>query len=179
MKLKRVMVSGLAAAALCIVAAVLPAAAGAAGNPSGDVGLRHEIDRMLHGRPGGRQISSNQVSWDGGAAVVTVLPPGSTAVASGYMPCSYGHLCAWDQANGYGHRADFVRCVFWDVRTIGLARIASYNNNQTTNTIATMKGQALDPETHRYYWYPQYPSTAWDLSPTDKGFTATYGVQVC
>ncbi|GAB3141498.1 hypothetical protein GCM10027258_24270 [Amycolatopsis stemonae] len=165
----------LAAIALGLAAVFVPATATAATVPSGEPGLQHEIDRMLHGRPGGRQISPNQVSWDDGAAVVTVSSPGSTA---DYMPCSYGHLCAWDETYGYGHRADFLRCVFWDVRTIGLSRIASYNNNQYTGTQAEFDGQYLNPETHRYGWYVQFTSTAWKLGEVNP-YSNTYGVQVC
>lgn len=126
--MKRSLTAALAAALLFVGAS--PAYAGPR-----PIGVQEQIDAALREFPGGRQISANAVSWDGGAVVLTIAAPGALApMAVG--SCATGTYCAYNGVSLTGSKLAFTACS----TTVSLAAlpglVRSIANGRTSGTVA-------------------------------------------
>ncbi|MFF1818408.1 hypothetical protein ACFVWG_13995 [Kribbella sp. NPDC058245] len=99
--------------------------------------LQRQIDQQIAAAPGGRQISQNEVAYDGGHAIVTFNIPGRTgspasskvaapdAVTSDVNGCPYGDFTQWNCVYEFanfnegtnGRRLQFNECGGRDLNT--------------------------------------------------------------
>ncbi|WP_117213169.1 peptidase inhibitor family I36 protein [Allorhizocola rhizosphaerae] len=112
------------------LAAVLlvPATGAASGPPEG---LQARIDAWLAASPGGKQISPNQIAWEGGRVVLTLPSVG----VHGSPSCPAGRSCLYEHANWEGAMLSFDTCGFRDMIDYGFIDMtSSWHNNRSTRS---------------------------------------------
>jgi hypothetical protein len=99
-----------AAAAAILLAAVLIIGLGApasAGEYDDDARLQQQVTAILDDFPGGKQIAPGVISWDDGAAVLTLE---SKYSARSIGSCLTGRYCAWSATSYTGTKLSFSAC---------------------------------------------------------------------
>jgi hypothetical protein len=117
--------------------------------------MQSKVTAWLHKSVGGRQISVNQIAFDGGTVVVTLPLPGeqqARAVNEAVVPfgtanCAFQHVCLWTGTHFNGVKVDRVQCGQITIASTGISSMSSMHNNQTTGTASALKnssGQILN-----------------------------------
>lgn len=88
---------------------------------------------MLAGFPGGIQTSTNEVSWDNGAVVLTVVDPDAPATMA-IGSCPTGSHCVYDNSNLAGSKLTFTTCTTQSVAPLG-APVKSIANAHTSGVV--------------------------------------------
>lgn len=91
--------------------------------------LQRQVDSYLAKDSSARQISANEVAFEGGTVTFPARGESNSSAASA-PSCRHGHLCIVD---GRGKRYDYYRCGTYQFRGIGNG---TFNNNQTSGTMA-------------------------------------------
>lgn len=69
--------------------------------------LQSQVDQVLEDFPGGTQTGAGEISWEGGAIVLTLESTFSTfAIGS----CATGSYCAWSGKSYMGAKLSFTNC---------------------------------------------------------------------
>jgi hypothetical protein len=87
--------------------------AGSAGSSAApnDPSLQARIDMQLNRYPGGKQISANQISYDGGAVVLSFAVPGQVLAST----CPTGYVCLYKGRSFSGDHLDLNTCAWYDL----------------------------------------------------------------
>lgn len=129
--------------------------------------LQRKVDRQMDITPNGRQISVNQIAWDGEKTVMTFPLPGekqARAVNEGVSPlgspnCSYTYTCLYENQNFDGRRLSWRDCAFHDLSDFGFSdKTTSWHNNQTTGT-----------KTYVYNWVGSWSLIWTSTAPSSNG----------
>lgn len=129
--------TGALAAALLLLATPLAASA----DPDPD--LQHRTDAVIE-EFGGTQTGPGEVTWDGGAVVLTLAAddargPGTLAVGS----CPSGSYCAYSLAGYFGSRLTFTTCTTGNsVAPLG-SPVRSIANSRTSGTVRAYNSGSL------------------------------------
>jgi hypothetical protein len=101
------------AAALAGVAAGLALTVAPSGSSAAPIDpfLQERIDLHLNQYPGGKQISANQISYDGGEAVMTFAMSGEVLAAV----CPSGYVCLYTERSFAGDHLDLNTCSWYDL----------------------------------------------------------------
>jgi hypothetical protein len=111
--------------------ALLAPATAAHADPGPDT--QQQVDAYLAAHPGGKQINSTEIAYDGGRFVVTLVrSPGILASPD----CPSGWFCFYDQIN-YGYpRGKLSDCGWQDLGWWGWRdRTESVHDNQSSGTV--------------------------------------------
>ena len=96
--------------------------------------LQKRVDSVLAAIPGGRQVSSTEVRYDG--LTVTFDPRSDNNARSLAISCSYGYFCITVNGTAFS----FYTCQTWNLSN--WTGNAPYNNNQTRGTVARAYGSS-------------------------------------
>jgi hypothetical protein len=118
---------------LLVLAGVTPAHAEASA-------VQDRIDQVLVDY-GGTQSSWNQVSWDGGAIVLTVVDPTGPQTFS-IGPCAAGKYCAYSGTSYTGSVLTFSTCTTGN-SVAALGQVRSIANSRTSGTVRAYNGSTL------------------------------------
>ena len=99
--------------------------------------VQSQIDQVLNDFPGGHQISSNQISWDNGAAIMTFPSTSARAVGT----CATGQFCAYSAASLGGVRLAFTSCSAAN-STASLSAVRSVANGRSSGTVTAYNGSS-------------------------------------
>lgn len=137
------------AAAVAGVAAGLAVTAWPVGSPGApaDPSLQARIDLELNRYPGGKQISPNQISYNGGAAILTFALPGQALAAA----CPSGYVCMYKGRSFSGDHLDLNTCSWYD--------LAWRNWQDQTVSVRNARGVAVAFENHGNV--PSHTSDRW------------------
>ncbi|MFI5845573.1 hypothetical protein ACIA8K_38305 [Catenuloplanes sp. NPDC051500] len=91
--------------------------------------LQDRVDAVRVSVPGGRQVSANEVRWDGLTATVDAGPHAGSALTTAAISCSYLSFCI----NVGGTAFKFTACRYWDLTN--WEGVSPYNNNQSSGTV--------------------------------------------
>jgi hypothetical protein len=94
--------------------------------------LQQRVDTVLAGQPGGKQVSADEVKYDGLDVTVHTNDAKATAAA---LDCDYGYLCM----NVRGTVFKFYKCQKWNVSN--WYGDGPFVNNQTPGTVARFYNQ--------------------------------------
>ncbi len=99
------------AAVLTGLALAIAAPAAANADPlSGSDALQQRVDAVLAKFPGGTQIAPNEVSWDGGATILTRAGDGTGIHPDSVGSCATGDYCAYSGSGLSGSKISFSAC---------------------------------------------------------------------
>jgi hypothetical protein len=124
-----------------------------------DDATQDQVDAVI-AEFGGVQTAPNEVSWDGGAVVLTVAPEDSTARSFGAKSggvsalaaggCPSGYFCAYSGTSYSGSRLTFSACTTGN-SVAALGTVRSLANARGTGTVRAYDGwatiAALGPNT--------------------------------
>ncbi|WP_205896191.1 peptidase inhibitor family I36 protein [Pseudomonas umsongensis] len=99
--------------------------------------VQRQIERQLSRKSGGKQISTTQVVYDNGAAVVTFPVPGDAGQSD--RNCDYGYVCFWTASDFAGRKLSLlstakngpVNLSDYDMS----AQVFSWQHNNKTGTV--------------------------------------------
>jgi len=98
---------------LAVAALVLSTGAAATAAPAGSgATVQRQVDVYLAAHPGGVQINSTEISYAGGAFVVTVVRPAGTFASP---DCPAGWFCFYDRTNFNYPRGKLRDCGWQDL----------------------------------------------------------------
>lgn len=95
--------------------------------------LQERVDEVLSDIPGGKQVSANEISYDG--LDVAVDPLHSEEAELARIDCDEGWFCIQVRDT----RFDFYKCRTWELSN--WSGISPYNNNQSSGAVARAYGQ--------------------------------------
>ncbi|GAA3338500.1 hypothetical protein GCM10020358_18820 [Amorphoplanes nipponensis] len=112
---------------LAVIAALVTGPAVAASADSGKTpGVQQKVNEVMAAVPGGRQVSTTKVQYDG----LTVTVNASSLA----LNCRFGHLCMTVRGTNF----DFYYCRTWNVTN--WYGVGPWINNQTPGTVARFYG---------------------------------------
>jgi|GEM_PF-1312495 len=94
--------------------------------------VQTQIDAALAQHPGGMQTSVNEVSWEGGAIVLTIELPGIVNRAVG--TCADGAFCAFSGGSLTGNKLSFSSCGTYSVSSLG-GVVRSVANGRSSGSV--------------------------------------------
>lgn len=106
--------------------------------------LQQQVDSII-ARYGGEQTAKNEITWDGGEAVLTLAPTGVQPLSVG--SCATGSFCAYSSFSQGGSKLSFTSCTasnstapLGQVRSVANARssgsVHAYNGSTSVLTVA-------------------------------------------
>lgn len=136
----------LAAATLALLALFTPTAASATTAPASP--MQEQVDEVIL-EHGGVQTGWNEVAWEGGGIVLTLVSEDSietapnSARAAARDNCAAGKYCAYGKIGYGGNKLTYSSCpaTHTSFSIIGSAR--SIKNNRASNTVRAYNGSTL------------------------------------
>ncbi len=124
---------------LALVTGALCAALLAAPAAAAPTGVQAEIDAVI-AQHGGKQISATEVSWNGGAVVLSVVMPHGVSAAA-VEGCADGAYCFYQHQNFGGRKLTFRDCTVAGLRQ----NLYDYGfDNMTTSWVANKSLRLVD-----------------------------------
>ncbi|OJX94656.1 MAG: hypothetical protein BGO96_00795 [Micrococcales bacterium 73-15] len=135
--MRRVIAAVIAAAALAV-----GCSAAAAAGPAGAVarGTVQQLVDAVIAEHGGTQTAWNEVSWDGGATVLTLAPDavGGITPFAAVGSCASGKYCAYSGSNLTGSKLTFSTCGSHSVTA--LPSVGSIANARSSGVVVALNG---------------------------------------
>ncbi len=103
---------------------------------AGERSVDDQIEQVLRDFPGGVRTAHNEVSWDGGSVVLTILD-GASARAVG--SCATGKFCAYSATGLGGSKLTFSSCSGTN-STASLGAVRSIANARSSGTVYAFNG---------------------------------------
>lgn len=109
---------------------------------SPEPGIQDMVDDLLAQHPGGEQTGWNEVSWQGGEVVLTLMSddPSADPLA---VNCAAGRFCAYDGSNYSGNRITFSTCTNYHSVAQLVRPVRSMYNARGSGTIRAYSGSTL------------------------------------
>jgi hypothetical protein len=97
--------------------------------------LEAQVAAQLAKAPGGVRTAVNELTYDGGAFVVTFAMPGTAKAVQGVPDCPAGEFCFYDGANYTYPRGRLWACGWQDLAGYGWSDRVESVDNSTGNTV--------------------------------------------
>jgi hypothetical protein len=101
------------ATALVAGIALLICSNAAAAAPPTPPGVQTAIDAQLAAHPGGTQVNATEISYNGGAVIITFAAPRTALAAT--TDCPSGSICVYDNLNYAYPRFRITSCGWYDL----------------------------------------------------------------
>ena len=106
--------------------------------------MQDRVDAVIATYPGGTQTDWNEVSWDGGDAILTLAPEGvdGPAARAAVGSCANGTYCVYSAANLGGSKLTFTSCTAHGVSALG-GPVRSVANGRSSGNVVGLNGVLL------------------------------------
>lgn len=104
--------------------------------------MQQRVEDLLAQYPGGEQTNWNEVNWQDGEVIMTLVPD-DLSVAPLAATCTTGRFCAYDGSNYNGNRISFTTCTSQHSVAQLVGPVRSMYNARSSGTIRAYAGSSL------------------------------------